>query len=219
MARSSDTPSSRPAPLPFGVILLALFGVVLGGLGVYSHVSGFLTDEQESDSATALLDEIERDLPPEYSDLLQAFRSDPQNLSLLDRALDAAHRILPFKALFNVVSFVLSVFSLVIGVGLFRRLEWARRAECLFLIVATGVGIALGYAAIPGVLYFIGEISQELGLEGGTGITASKLYLYWTLGSVCFIVMHGMIVLYLTRPRVRSAFEKQAEHGRDSASR
>jgi hypothetical protein len=90
---------------------------------------------------------------------------------------------------FNVFTFVLasSVTSAILGIGLLNHKDWARALLVFFS----------GYIILTKILIFMGllDFSGEIFTHIPTGIKNSFSVLY-----------HTLLILYLTRPRVRQLF-------------
>lgn len=113
--------------------------------------------------------------------------------------------MVPARPLFNLSSFLLSLLSLVAGIGILARRDWARRLCMAFFVVATLAAIGWGYAILPGLVRVLGAYTVLYG--GALDPQVEELIRgYWLLVWVSMTALHAGLVVYLMRHKVREVF-------------
>lgn len=203
--QGSSTPVRRTPTLPLGVIFLAIVGIGGGGLGVSCGLPSLFSSADER-GIQEMLDELAELGTPEYKQLSESLRSDPEMLERLENTVAATHNIIPGRKLFEFLNILLSALSLAAGVGLMMRKEWGRKMEIWFIVAATALVFGWGYLMIPGIVNLFDVVSVQFEVQIVEEGIAGTLYLWWSVMAIVFGLLHAGIVLYLMRPNVKAAF-------------
>lgn len=204
------SPPSDSAPdlegLPFGIIILAIFSILFGGLGVFfSFPSQIFHDEKETTPAEEL-DSMVEELPMEYrSEARRLFKS-PEVGKLIDEltVFDDSGGI--SELIDQISAVLLSIIGLLAGIGLFARKKWGLILEILFIIIATVSTIIFGYFMIPELMGIIEIVDRNLPQGLDMEMLENFLFNSWLVLSAVLAVLHGGIIYYLTRPKIKELY-------------
>ncbi len=210
----------KPLPLPDGLLLLAITGIILGAIGCWYTVNGWLTVEvSDVEQSPSLFDEFTKGLPQEIKQQLNQLRADPRTEKLLDKSMEEIKHIFPQRPLYDTASFLLSLLGLIAGIGILMRRDWGRQLEIWFIVSATVTLAVSGYYILPDLARVIYTLYSGMGLDVNQENMVATFLRVWTLVVITFVILHAGIVYYLMRPRVRAAFQPVSKSVGDSSLR
>jgi hypothetical protein len=204
-------PSLRHHPSPLGwVAMLGLSCIVLGAIGIYMGIDAWLSPPSTGGSVQEELLKGLGGASPEERQALESFMKNDATKQLLEQMDGAAGGLIPNRGLYDVSSFILSLLSLAAGIGTMMRREWGRLLMIAFIALATLALFYFTYTMIEplaGMLVQFGGTSKSA-TAPATSRMASSFTGYWALLCGVFLLLHGGIIFFLCRPRIKETFRK-----------
>ncbi len=196
--------------MPMGLFLLALFGAVIGVVGIASEMGTWFSSDHADESLSEMLERVEGELTPEQKDAVATFRQSPELLERIEELMESVKSLVPMPGVYRTANFLFAIVALAAAVGMFKRKDWGRKLEIGFIIAATLFAALYGYLMIPGFGRLTVEFAKAMGASrmAETGNLERNLYLGWTAIVLLFAVLHAGIVWYLTRTNIRDVFEE-----------
>lgn len=104
-----------------------------------------------------------------------------------------------------VLSFVLSIALIAAGFGLLQLAPWARKLSIYYAVAAIALAIVGGVINVFVIRDFMARSAATPGEAG-----AAMGYVMGSLGSCMGLVYPTLLLLFMTRPKVKAAFAPQA---------
>jgi len=99
-----------------------------------------------------------------------------------------------------VVSLLFDGVFVVLGIGIFKLQEWARRGIIWTAIIATFYGVVAGFYSVP----FLINMAKSQGLERNE--VSGKLLSNASMGILSSLVMTLLVLWYFRLPRIKKLF-------------
>ena len=197
--------------MPISLLLLALFGLLIGAWGVVSEGMSLFESEVEEESFSDMLARLEGEAPLEQKDAIAAFRKSPEMIGQVEDIFASLDGLLPMPGVYRTANLIFAVMALAAGIGILKRKDWGRKLEIGFIVAATLFAGGYGYFLVPGIGRLAANLAQTMGAGNSIEPSSleSSLYLGWTLLVLLFVLLHGLIVWYLMRPSVRDVFSEE----------
>lgn len=193
-------------PIPVTILLLAVFSTALGAIGLLWGAYEQIEAAPEPSSVNELLDEVRQDLPAEHKEMLDAMRQNPELEKQLSDLMENVMNIVPDSIYYTVSGLLLSLVSLIAGIGLFKRKEWGRQLFIWFLVVATAMAIHFFYVIMPGIQNTLMAFQSELALMMDIDALVKSLKTMWIIFSLTLVLLHAGLIYHLTRKKTKEVF-------------